>query len=143
MQPLTKGPLVMRLPTNVDLWLDGGHNEAAGAQIAKSFQDWDETDPKPTYLICGMLNTKDQLSFFRKLEPLIHMGITVPIPGEAATTSAEELAEIGNAAGIDLKPAPSIEEALDMLIPRLAGQPCRLLIAGSLYLAGQILRQNA
>lgn len=143
LQPLTRGPIIKRLPANIEIWLDGGHNEAAAIQITQNFQDWNKTEDKPTYLICGMLNTKDQLSFFRKLEPVIDKGITIPIPGEAATTPALQLANIGQAAGIDLNWAPSIEEALDMLIPYLAGQPSRLLIAGSLYLAGQVLRKNS
>ncbi|MBL4739352.1 MAG: bifunctional folylpolyglutamate synthase/dihydrofolate synthase [Sneathiella sp.] len=143
LQRLVKGPLAQRLPEGVELWLDGGHNEAAGAQIAASFQSFDEVDPKPTYLICGMLNTKDQVSFFRKLEPITDKGITISIEGEAATTSAAELAAMGCAAGIDCIPAPNVEDAVDMLIPHLSKRPCRLLIAGSLYLAGGVLRRNS
>lgn len=143
LQPLSEGPLLRRLPDGVDLWLDGGHNEAAGAQIAACFQRFDEIDPKPTYLICGMLNTKDQVSFFRKLETVVDKGITVPIEGETASTGAAELAAMGCAAGIDCQPAPTIEEAVDMLIPHLSKRRCRLLIAGSLHLAGQILRRNS
>lgn len=142
MQRLTTGPLIQQLPGHVETWLDGGHNEAAGAQIAQNFLHWEEADGKPTYLICGMLNTKDQKSFFRKLHPIIDRGITVPIPGEAAATPTEELCQLGQAAGINMHPANSVEEAIDMLLPYLAAKPCRLLIAGSLYLAGQLLREN-
>ena len=143
LQRLTKGALAQRLPDGVELWLDGGHNEAAGAQIADNFRRFDEIDPKPTYLICGMLNTKDQVSFFRKLEPITDKGITVPIEGEAAATDAATLSAMGCAAGIDCIPAPNVEDAVDMLIPHLSKRPCRLLIAGSLYLAGSVLRRNS
>jgi len=143
LQRLVKGPLAQRLPDGVELWLDGGHNEAAGAQIASSFQRFDEDDPKPTFLICGMLNTKDQVSFFRKLEPVTDKGITIPIEGQAAATSAADLSAMGCAAGIDCIPAPNVEDAVDILIPHLSKRPCRLLIAGSLYLAGSVLRRNS
>ncbi len=143
LQPLTKGPLPALLPEGVELWLDGGHNEAAGARIAENFRDWNQETELPVYLITGMLNTKDQISFFRQLQPVIEKAMTVPIEGEAAATPPEELASLGQVAGIDMKAAPSMEEAVDMLVPYLAKKPCRLLIAGSLYLAGQVLRHNS
>lgn len=143
MQRLTQGNLINRLPDTVEVWLDGGHNEAAGEKIADCFKGWEAADNLPTYLISGMLNTKDQLSYYRHLQSITQKAVMVPIEGEAAATPAPELAAIGLAAGIDCTAAVSVEEAVDMLIPHLMKQPCRLLISGSLYLAGNILRHNA
>jgi dihydrofolate synthase/folylpolyglutamate synthase len=143
MQKLQSGNLVRRVPASVEIWLDGGHNAAAAAQISACFSQWEDSDDRPTYLISGMLTTKDQLSYFRHMQTCTHKAVMVPIPGEDASTPAEELAKVGRAAGIDCITAPTVEEAVDMLMPYLARTPSRLLIAGSLYLAGQVLRTNA
>lgn len=143
MQRLRQGNLVNRLPDSVELWLDGGHNEAAAAKIADCFTQWEAADEKPTYLICGMLTTKDQLAYMRQLQKFTQKAVMVPIDGEAASTPAEALADIGRSAGIDCASAPSVEEAVDILMPQLNIRPCRLLIAGSLYLAGNVLRTNS
>ena len=143
MQHLVKGNLVRRVPTSVDIWLDGGHNAAAGAQIAACFTGWEADDDRPTYLVCGMLSTKDQLSYFRHMQSFVQKAVMVPIPGEDASTPADALAKVGRAARLDCITAPSVEEAVDMLMPYLVRKPCRLLIAGSLYLAGQVLRTNS
>ncbi len=142
MQRLTKGPIVDNLPAHVDIWLDGGHNPAAADQIAKSFSHWNQTDPKPTYLVAGMLNTKDQKTFFSKLAPVVEKGHCIAIPGEAATTPATELAALARFAGIDVTEMPSLMAAIECLKPTLSEKPCRLLITGSLYLAGQVLQEN-
>jgi len=143
MQRLKRGNLVNRLPDTVQVWLDGGHNEAAGQKIAECFALWDADDNLPTYLISGMLNTKDQISYYRHLQTITQKAVMVPIEGENAATPAAELADMGRAAGIDCMAAPSVEEAVDMLMPKLMKQPCRLLICGSLYLAGNVLRSNS
>lgn len=142
MQRLVRGNLVRRVPTSTQIWLDGGHNAAAGEQIAKCFKDWQEDEDIPTYLVSGMLNTKDQLSYYRHLQPVVDKAIMVPILGEEASTPENMLAEIGRNAGINCETAPTVEEAVDMLMPLLMRTPCRLLISGSLYLAGQVLRTN-
>ena len=67
----------------------------------------------------------------------------IPIRGEDASTPQSELADMGRAAGLDCAHAPTLEEAMDELTPSLLRRPCRLLIAGSLYLAGNILRKNS
>lgn len=142
MQRLTGGALLDDIPGHVEVWLDGGHNPAAAEQIAKSFVQMNAADPKPTYLIAGMLNTKDQTSFFTGLKAIIEMGYCVPIHGEAAATPEEELAVLARRAGVDMSAKPSLSAAITNLKPRLAEKPSRLLIAGSLYLAGQVLREN-
>jgi len=142
MQRLIQGPLVDMLPDHVEVWLDGGHNPAAAEQICKSFAKMNEASAKPTYLIAGMLNTKDQTSFFAGLKPIIERGYCVPIDDETAATPENELAQLAQKAGLDMVATSNLSSAVKALKPVVESSPCRLLIAGSLYLAGQILREN-
>jgi dihydrofolate synthase/folylpolyglutamate synthase len=135
MQRLTEGTLV-DLAAPAELWLDGGHNPAAGRMLAQTLNG---LPPKPTHLICGMLNTKDITGY---LTPLAQQAITltaVSIPGETATIPADETARIAAEAGIAATTAPDVQTALRALSAR---GPVRVLICGSLYLAGHVLRLN-
>jgi dihydrofolate synthase/folylpolyglutamate synthase len=135
MQRLTSGTLV-DLAAPAELWLDGGHNPAAGRMLAATLA---ALPPKPTHLICGMLNTKDITGY---LTPLAEQAITltaVSIPGEAATIPAKDTARIAEAAGLAASTAPDVQTALHDLAAR---GPVRVLICGSLYLAGHVLRLN-
>ena len=135
MQRLTEGTLV-DLAAPAELWLDGGHNPAAGRMLAQTLNG---LPPKPTHLICGMLNTKDITGY---LTPLAKQAITltaVSIPGETATIPADETARIAAEAGIAATTAPDVQTALRALSAR---GPVRVLICGSLYLAGHVLRLN-
>ena len=143
MQHLVKGDLVRSLPPHVEIWLDGGHNEAAGARISETFDQMQQADPLPLFMVCGMMSTKDQASYLRHFQPLVERMITIDIPGETGATPATDLAQIGVQVGIDAQSAASLEEAIDSLYPYLQRNPCRLLIGGSLYLAGQVLRTNS
>ncbi|WP_254251306.1 bifunctional folylpolyglutamate synthase/dihydrofolate synthase [Loktanella salsilacus] len=135
MQRLTQGTLV-DLAAPAELWLDGGHNPAAGRMLAATLKG---LPPKPTHLICGMLNTKDITGY---LTPLAQQAITLTalsIPGETATIPADETARIAAEAGIAATTAPDVQTALRALSTR---GPVRVLICGSLYLAGHVLRLN-
>jgi dihydrofolate synthase / folylpolyglutamate synthase len=137
MQRLKTGPLVEAAP-EAELWLDGGHNAAAGDAIA----DLLGTLPKrPTHLICGMLNTKDVTGYLRPLAGQAKSLTAVSIPGEANTLPAEATAEAATEVHLSSTTADSVAEALRAII---ASTPqARVLICGSLYLAGNILRDNA
>ncbi len=136
MQRLTRGPLVDSAP-GIELWLDGGHNPAAGEALARHLATLPD---RPTHLICGMLNTKDVAGFMRPLAPHVASLTAVSIPGEAATLTAEQTSGIAAACGIAERQAGSVAEALALI----AGETprARVLICGSLYLAGRILREN-
>ncbi|MBV7408349.1 folylpolyglutamate synthase/dihydrofolate synthase family protein [Maritimibacter sp. DP1N21-5] len=136
MQRLRQGPLV-ELAGGAELWLDGGHNPAAGQAIARVLETL--TDKK-LYLICGMLNTKDIAGFMRPLMGHAERLTAVSIPGEAATLSAEETAAAARTAGLSATTAPSVAEALSAIVTE--DPAARVLICGSLYLAGQVLREN-
>ncbi|WP_417806265.1 bifunctional folylpolyglutamate synthase/dihydrofolate synthase [Thioclava sp.] len=136
MQRLRQGPLIDAAP-EAELWLDGGHNPAAGEMIAATLASLPR---RPTHLICGMLNTKDVTGYLRPLAPHATQLIAVSIPGEANTLSAEETAAAASKVGISTRAAPSVGAALDAITAQDAN--ARVLICGSLYLAGQVLREN-
>jgi len=136
MQRLRKGPLVDLAP-QVELFLDGGHNPAGGQAVAATLA---RLPARETHLICGMLNTKDVRGYMAALSGHAASLRAVSIPNEANTLPAETTAAAATAEGIAASTAPSVAEALAgiaALNPR-----ARVLICGSLYLAGAILREN-
>lgn len=140
MQRLEAGRIYELAPSLSEIWLDGGHNPAAGAALAMTLAEINETAPRPLVLIIGMLNTKDPLGYFEAFESLAQAVITVQIKGEENALSAEVLASVARQAGLDARPAPNLEKAL-LLVGEFAEAP-RVLIGGSLYLAGEVLAQN-
>jgi dihydrofolate synthase/folylpolyglutamate synthase len=139
LQLLNSGPLTDILPKGSSLWLDGGHNPAAGEAMARCFSD---DDPRPLHLIVGMLNTKDTEGFLSPLIPLSSSLQTVPVPGEPASRDADDLAAEARSYGANASPASTIEVAL-LHIEKQENTPVRVLICGSLYLAGHVLRANS
>ncbi|MGR3573009.1 bifunctional folylpolyglutamate synthase/dihydrofolate synthase [Brevirhabdus sp.] len=137
LQRLKSGPLV-DLAERAELWLDGGHNPAAGQALAEALA---RLPARPTHLICGMLNTKDIGGYLRPLARSAEGLWSVSIPGEAATLSAAETAAAARAAGFaQVVEARDLATAIDGIT---AAQPlARILICGSLYLAGTVLRDN-
>ncbi len=146
MQRITFGPLTADAPEGAEIWLDGGHNPHAGAAIAAALADLEETRPRPLYLIVGMLNTKDPAGFFTHFRGLARHVSTVAIPGEPNAMGAGALYDAARAAGLRADPAEDIGDAIDQIGARVMldddETPPRILICGSLYLAGQVLRQN-
>jgi dihydrofolate synthase / folylpolyglutamate synthase len=142
LQRLTRGPLVEALPPGCELWLDGGHNEDCGLALARMASDWArEPAPLPLHLVFGMLTTKDASGFLRPLARHAQSARAVPFPeGHSAYTPAEACAKAAEV-GLDCMPANDIGAALEDL---LATQPApmRILICGSLYLAGAVLARN-
>ncbi|WP_103257177.1 bifunctional folylpolyglutamate synthase/dihydrofolate synthase [Tabrizicola aquatica] len=136
MQRLRQGPLVDLAP-QVELWLDGGHNPAGGEAVAATLA---RMPARETHLICGMLNTKDVTGYMRPLAPHVTRLHAVSIPGEKNTLPAEATADAARSAGLDAVTAASVAEALATIA---ATTPeARVLICGSLYLAGTVLREN-
>ena len=136
MQRLRRGPLVDLAP-EVELWLDGGHNPAGGEAVAATLA---RMPARPTHLICGMLNTKDVTGYMRPLAPQVTQLHAVSIPGEKNTLPAEATRDAALSAGIPASTAPSVAEALAQI--QTTTPQARVLICGSLYLAGSILREN-
>ncbi len=136
MQRLRHGPLVEVAP-RVELWLDGGHNPAGGEALAATLA---RMPARPTHLICGMLNTKDIGGYLRPLAAQAQSLTAVSIPNEKNTLPAEDTCAAGQAAGMAATTAPSVAQALARIAA--ADPEARVLICGSLYLAGQVLREN-
>ncbi|MGB0607158.1 MAG: bifunctional folylpolyglutamate synthase/dihydrofolate synthase [Paracoccaceae bacterium] len=136
MQRLRGGPLVEAAP-QAELWLDGGHNPAAGKAIAAHLASLPK---QPTYLICGMLNTKDVAGYMRPLASVAQGLYGVSIPGELNTLKAEETAAFAAAQGLAGQASDNLEQAISQIT---ATEPAaRILICGSLYLAGAVLREH-
>jgi dihydrofolate synthase / folylpolyglutamate synthase len=136
MQRLRHGPLVDMAP-GVELWLDGGHNPAGGQALATTLA---AMPARPTHLICGMLNTKDISGYLRPLAPHVASLHAISIPGEANTLPAEVTAKAARAVGMVADVAETAADALARIAAD--GPSARVLICGSLYLAGHILKEN-
>ncbi len=142
LQHITDGALASLLPHGWELWLDGGHNESAGKALAATLGAWSD---KPLHLIYGMLNTKAAGAFLAPLAKSAHNLQAVAIPGEPNSLSAEEAATFAREAGFDATAFPSVPDALRALAKAAANRsepPGRVLICGSLYLAGRVLALN-
>ena len=136
MQRLKTGPLVESAPS-AELWLDGGHNAAAGEALAALLG---ALPKRETHLICGMLNTKDVSGYLRPLATQAASLTAVSIPGEANTLSATDTAAAAKSVDLTALEAASVQAALDAILAK--APDARVLICGSLYLAGNILREN-
>jgi dihydrofolate synthase/folylpolyglutamate synthase len=138
MQRLSDGPLLARLPRGSELWLDGAHNPNAAQPVARALRTLAKR--RPVTLILGMLANKDADAVIRILSPSIGHVIAIPVPGHAHH-APEALAAIARGYGTTADTAPSPADALDRIAAG-SDQPNLVLIAGSLYLAGEALAAN-
>lgn len=137
MQRLKEGPLV-EVAAGAELWLDGGHNAAAGKALADVIS---QLPVRSTHLVCGMLNTKDISGYLTPLAQIADSLTAVSIPDEPNTLPAEETARAAQNAGFEAYESANVLDAINAIIERSPGS--RVLICGSLYLAGAVLRENA
>jgi len=136
LQRLRHGPLV-DAAGEAEVWLDGGHNPAAGAALAEALG---RLPCRPLHLVVGMLRTKDVAGYLAPLAREARSLHAVAVPGETATLSADETAAAARAAGVPASAAPGVEAAVAAIA---ASEPvARILVCGSLYLAGHVLRSN-
>ncbi|WP_457645143.1 bifunctional folylpolyglutamate synthase/dihydrofolate synthase [Profundibacter sp.] len=136
LQRLKHGPLMDTAGT-AELWLDGGHNPAAGQALSEALT---RLPTRPLHLICGMLNTKDITGYLRPLAQHAKSLHAVSIPGEAATLPAAETAKAAKQVGMETHIADNVQSAIADIIQ--TDPNARILICGSLYLAGAVLREN-
>jgi dihydrofolate synthase/folylpolyglutamate synthase len=141
MQHLSSGRLPPLLPEGSELWLDGGHNVACGLAIAASLAELEERVPRPLVLVVGMLGTKDTDGFLACFTDLARHVFAVPVPAEVARTPAE-VAAAAKDAGLVAEPTEGVEQALRRVTALGLEMPPRVLITGSLYLAGAVLAAN-
>ncbi|CAO4149617.1 bifunctional folylpolyglutamate synthase/dihydrofolate synthase [Methylorubrum extorquens] len=142
LQRLVRGALAERMPKDAELWLDGGHNADGGRILAAAMADLGERSDVPLVLIVGLLGTKDAEGFLKNFVGLARSLLAVPITGQMAARPAEEVAEIAREVGLSAEVAPSVEAALAALSDTVFERPPRVLICGSLYLAGAVLEAN-
>ena len=135
MQRLTAGPYAERAQAaDAELWLDGGHNPHAGRAMARTLAERQARAPRPLALIVAMLANKDAGGFFEALKGVDAQVFTVGFDGAAADPAA--LAAVAQGRGFGAMAAGSVSEALDRALALGAG---RVVICGSLYLAGEVL----
>ena len=137
MQRLSNGHLNELIPLEAELWLDGGHNGPAGVVLAQTLKDMNAKNPKPMVMIWGMLNTKHPSAFIANFKGIVERIITIAIPGEINTIAADELAMIAQTDGLTASSALSLEKALEQAA--VTHPAPRIVICGSLYLAGHVL----
>jgi dihydrofolate synthase / folylpolyglutamate synthase len=137
MQRLGTGTLWSYIAAESELWLDGGHNPSAGRALAQAFSDLNDRHSRPLVLVWGMLNTKDVAGFIAAFAGIAHRVVAIAIPGEVNAVAAETLAESARRQGLPAETATSLEAALRQA--SLATPAPRILICGSLYLAGRVL----
>lgn len=143
LQRLTEGRLVEHAPEGSEIWLDGGHNPGAGEVIAEAMAAMEERQARPLHLVIGMINTKDPIGFFRAFVDIAHNVYTVPIHGSDVGLDPVALALSAAEAGLKAVPMGSLAQALDAIRERSEGGiPPRIMIGGSLYLAGNVLAEN-
>ena len=137
MQRLKKGPLIDSAGS-YEVWLDGGHNPAAGEALASTLESM---PTRKNTLICGMLATKDSKGYLSKLRKVANQLYGIPVPGESAALSPENIARIAKEVGFESYSSKSAQEAVKTIVKEQ--QESRILVCGSLYLAGSILRENS
>jgi dihydrofolate synthase/folylpolyglutamate synthase len=144
MQRLPQGRLVELAPPDAEIWLDGGHNPGAGLVIAEALAEQEERMARPLFLICGMINTKDQTGYFHAFHGIARHVYTVPVSLSDSSVPNTELAARAMEAGLSAEPIGSVASALMLLRDTWDHRepPPRILIGGSLYLAGAVLAEN-
>lgn len=137
MQRLGPGRLAGLVPEGAELWLDGGHNPDAGIVLAQAATELEERVPRPLVLVVGMMGGKDARGFLAPFAGLARRVVTLTIPGEANAADAGVLAETARALGFAAEPTTGLAEAL----VRAGEGPVapRVLVCGSLHLAGRVL----
>lgn len=139
---LSQGQLVDLAPAGSELWLDGGHNPDGGRAIAAALADLEERVSRPLVLIVGMLASKDCEGFLRNFAGLARRLVAVPVTGAEKGLTAETVAEIARTIGVSATSRDTLTEAFEAVRKLDLEPPPRILITGSLYLAGEVLREN-
>ena len=144
MQKLPAGKLWELAPEGAEIWIDGGHNPGAGVVVSEALADMEERQSRPLFMICGMVNTKDATGYFRAFADLAETVFTVPVAESDASVDPVALATDAEAAGLSARPCSSVADALREIagVMEPGEEPPRILIGGSLYLAGSVLRDN-
>jgi dihydrofolate synthase/folylpolyglutamate synthase len=142
MQRLTSGALVDLAPVGCEIWLDGGHNAEGGRVAAAALGDLEERVSRPLVVIAGMMANKDANAFLANFAGLTRHIIAVQVPDRDNAMPPDRLADAARALGMRVETFPGVEAALQSLARLAYEVPPRILITGSLYLAGPVLAAN-
>lgn len=142
MQRLVCGALVAQSPAGSEVWLDGGHNVDGGRVIAAALGDLEERVPRPLVMIVGMMANKDASGFLANFAGLTRHIIAVPIPDRIGAMAPQAMADAARSLGMRIETSPDVATALQSLTRLAYETPPRILITGSLYLAGHVLAVN-
>jgi dihydrofolate synthase/folylpolyglutamate synthase len=126
-------------PPGAELWLDGGHNEAGGRVLSEAMADFEEKTPRPLILLYGCLQTKDPQAFLRHFTGLASEVVALPVSGEQIGRAPKDISALARDLGFKASAAAGPEAALRDLAARKWETPPRIMIAGSLYLVGEVL----
>jgi dihydrofolate synthase/folylpolyglutamate synthase len=140
LQRLERGPMVEALPKGCALWLDGGHNPGAGQVLAESFRG--QVRGRPLHLVIGMLSTKDLNEFLGPLAAVATGMWFVPVPDEPLGRDPHASAATARSLGLPTAAATSAMAAVETIVASTPPLPYDVLICGSLYLAGHVLRSH-
>ncbi len=142
MQRLASGALVDQAPSASEIWLDGGHNADGGRVVAAALGDLEERVPRPLVVIVGMMANKDAVAFLANFAGLTRHIIAVRIPDRDSAMRPDRLADAARQLGMRVEISDSVEAGLRSLARLAYEVPPRILITGSLYLAGYVLSAN-
>jgi dihydrofolate synthase/folylpolyglutamate synthase len=142
MQRLATGALVNAAPPDAEIWLDGGHNADGGRVVADALGDLEERVSRPLVVVAGMMGNKDARGFLANFAGLTRHIIAVKIPGEDNAMPLDVLTDAARQLGMRVETAVSVESALQTIAKLAYEVAPRILITGSLYLAGHVLREN-
>ena len=142
MQRLASGRLVDLAPVGSEVWLDGGHNAEGGRVAAAALGDLEERVSRPLVIIAGMMANKDASGFFANFAGLTRHIVAVPIPDQENAMPPDRLADAVRQLGMRVEISAGVDAALRMLAGLAYEVPPRILITGSLYLAGHVLSAN-
>ena len=142
LQKLKEGNLIENLLEDVEIWIDGGHNQDAAKAIASTLRDWRTASPEISiHMVFGALNNRCPQNFLQYFTNVIDTIRAVDIPGETNALSASEIESAALECGLKAYPATGISPAVTDIISKSSGKR-RIIICGSLYLAGAVLREN-
>jgi dihydrofolate synthase/folylpolyglutamate synthase len=144
LQRLTEGRLMAHAPAGAEIWVDGGHNPGAGEVIAEAMATFEERQPRPLFMITGMINTKDPVGYFHAFAGLAEKVFCVPIRASDSAIDPVILANAAYDAGLVAEPMSTVADALEAIKAAVGAEtPApRILIGGSLYLVGDVLADN-
>lgn len=139
-EKLLPGNLTSLFADSTEIWIDGGHNVAAGKIIATELEKLNRSDSKQLVLICAMLTSKNPEAFFERFTNLNPQVLTVPIISSEYGIETKALAGCATRAGLNVISFDDLVEAL-----KYSGEEypnCRIVICGSLYVVGEALKKN-